>query len=249
MLLCWCAPLVAQAASNRPVITIAADAWCPVNCENRGDKQGVGIDVARAVFEPLGYEVKYVIMPWSEALARVREGRVDAVVGASKADDASLLFPTQPIYMMSDDFYVLKGISWRYQGTQTLKNKKLGVIKDYGYGAVVRDYIRANQSNFSAVVAAEGANALKDNLRKLQNRELDVVVETRVVMDYTLARMGLSDKFTWAGGVTQDNVFIAFSPSSTRSKALMAQYDAGVLALKNAGKLEPYYKNYGLVLR
>ncbi len=74
-------------AQTKPVIiTIAADSWCPINCTKPEKKLGVGIDLAKSIFEPLGYTIQYEVMGWSDALAKVRRGEVDAVVGASKFD-------------------------------------------------------------------------------------------------------------------------------------------------------------------
>lgn len=240
--------LFALSGFNRQqqTITIAADNWCPINCTRPEPRLGVGIDLAKAIFEPLGYQINYVIMPWSEALAKVRTGEVDAVIGASRYDDARLIFPASPVYNITDDFYVLKGNSWRFQGVHTLKAKKLGVIKDYGYGTVVQEYVRSNQNNYSLIQASQGEDALKENIRKLLNREIDVVVESRPVMEYNINKMRLNDRIDLAGSSPQAQVYLAFSPASSRSKGLATQYDAGISRLTGEGKLDGFYGAYGL---
>lgn len=236
-------------AQSKPVLTIAADSWCPINCQRPETKLGVGIDLAKAIFEPLGYDINYVIMPWSEALSKVRTGQVDAVIGASRADDATLIFPSQSILQSSDDFYISRGASWRFQGVHTLKGKKLGVIKDYGYGRDVLDYVHANESNRSLIQASEGDDALKTNIHKLLNHKIDVLVETRPVMDYMIATLRLDDKVEWAGGGAQLPVYLAFSPALPRSRQLADQFDAGMRRLASSGALEGFYSPYGLTLR
>lgn len=233
---------------KRPAITIAADDWCPVNCQPPESKSGVGIDLAKAIFESQGYRINYVVMPWSEALAKVRSGQVDAVVGAARSDDTTLVFPSQHLLQISDDFYVAKGMSWRFQGVHTLKNKKLGIIADYGYGAQVKDYIRANQSNLSLIQVSHGNDALKSNIKKLLNREIDVVVEAKPVMEYNISRMRLGGKVEWAGGVQQLPVYLAFSPALSKSRGLADLFDAGMRKLAAEGRLEGFYTPYGLSL-
>jgi polar amino acid transport system substrate-binding protein len=233
-------------SDKKPTITIAADSWCPINCSRPETKEGVGIDIARAVFEPLGYQVNYVIMPWADALTKVNRGEVTAVVGAGRSDDPKLVFPSSALLAVSDDFYVLRGITWRFQGVETLKRKRLGVIESYGYGSEVKEYIRANMLVRGAVQAQTGANALRDNIKKLQNNEIDVIVESRPVMEYTLASMGLASKIVWAGGVKQDPVYLAFSPALPQSPALAKLYDDGVKRLKASGRLAEFYTAYGL---
>ncbi len=240
-------------AQGDSVITIAADSWCPINCARPESRLGVGIDLAKAVFEPLGFKIEYKIMPWSEALDKVRAGEIDAVIGASRYDDAKLIFPRYHIYDISDDFYVLKGNSWRFQGVHTLKGRKLGIIEDYGYGPAISEYIRNNKTKPELIQQATGDKALLDNIRKLQNREIDVIVETRPVMEYTISKIQpggrrLDDKIEWAGSSPQAPVFLAFSPSLAQSKTMAAQFDAGIKRLESEGKLEGFYRAYGLSL-
>lgn len=233
-------------AQQKQTITIAADSWCPINCTKPETKLGVGIDLAKAIFEPLGYEINYVIMPWTDALKKVRTGEVDAVVGANHNDDESLIFPRQSIYNSSDDFYVLKGNSWRFQGMHTLKAKKMGVIADYGYGPEISEYIRNNQANADMIQFAKGEQALADNIKKLQNREIDLVVESQPVMEYTIATMHLGDKVIWAGSSSPSKVYLAFSPALPKSRQLAVQFDAGMRKLSESGKLDGFYTAYGL---
>lgn len=239
---------LALSALTRPqqTITIAADNWCPINCARPESRLGVGIDLAKAIYEPLGYQINYVIMPWSEALEKVRSGDVDAVIGASRYDDPSLVFPASPVFKIADNFYVLKGISWRFQGVHTLKGKKLGVIKDYGYGPVVQEYVSSNRDNYSRIQESQGDDALKENIHKLLNHDIDVIVESRPVMEYNLNKMHLSDRIEWVGSSPQAEVYLAFSPALARSKALASQYDAGISRLTGEGRIDGFYAAYGL---
>src|SRR5688572_5357943 len=89
VLICLFAACFSQAGWAK-TLTIGADIWCPINCDPQDEKQGIGIDLARKIFEPYGYEIRYVVIPWSRALEEVRAGKLDAVVGATHADDESL---------------------------------------------------------------------------------------------------------------------------------------------------------------
>jgi len=243
----FCASGVPAFADERPVITIAADNWCPINCAPPEAKLGVGIDLAKAIYEPLGFEIRYQVMPWSEALRKVRAGEIDAVVGADRTDDPTLVFPAKPIIGTSDDFYVLKGNAWKFQGVHTLKGKKLGMIKDYGYGTAVNEYVRSNPGSYDMIQQAGGGNALEENIRKLRAGKIDVLVETRPVMEYTMARLELGDEhIIRAGGVAETPVYLAFSPALSKSRMLADSFDNGIRRLRESGQLEAFYHNYGL---
>ena len=227
-------------------IIVAADEWCPINCAQGSGQSGIGIELAKRVFEPLGYQVVYEVMPWTEALAKVREGKVDAVVGATREDDATLLFPENAIAPISDDFYVLAGNAWRYQGEYTLKGKRIGIIDSYGYGSVVKNFIDSNKQMPGMIQASEGKDALAKNIQKLRARKIDILIESKAVMDYTIKTQKLDNDIIWAGGVPQGDVYLAFSPALAKSKALAAEYDAGIKRLRNAGLLEGMYAVYGM---
>ena len=233
-------------ADKKPVITIAADSWCPINCAKPENRLGVGIELAKAIFEPLGYHVAYKVMPWTEALRKVRAGQVDAIIGASRFDDETLIFPQEPIYNISDDFYVLKGKGWRFQGMHSLQNKKIGVIADYGYGSAISAYIAKNKANNSLIQLATGERALMGNIKELQAGRIDAIVETKPVMEYTIARLHLEDVFEWAGSSPQDRVYLAFSPALPKSKALAEQFDEGMRRLAGREVLDEFYQAYGL---
>lgn len=228
------------------ILTVAADEWCPINCAPGSDRPGIGIELAKRAFEPLGYRVRYITMPWAEALAKARAGKVDAVVGANRNDDPTLIFPVNGISEMSDDFYVLRGNNWRYQGDYTLKGKRIGVVEGYGYGEVVRKAIDANNIIPGAIQAVSGNDALQRNLEKLRTRNIDVLIESKPVMDYNIKSMNLDDEIVWAGGVPQGKVYLAFSPALAQSKERAEQYDAAMRTLRAGKTLEAIYAPYGM---
>lgn len=65
-------------------------------------------------------------------------------------------------------------------------------------------------------------------------------------MDYYLRSRDLSGEVIWAGGVPQEQIYLAFSPESIRGSQLRAIYDAGVKRLRQSGELASIYRSYGL---
>lgn len=227
-------------------LTIAADEWCPINCRPGQERQGIGVDLAKAIFEPLGYRVEYVIMPWARALEEARQGRVDAVVGANTADDPSLIFPDSFVLEITDDFYALQGRSIAFSGVESLKGLRVGYIKDYGYGKEINAFLERQRGTPGSVQEVSGEDALEQNIRKLMAGRIDVVLESSAVMDYTLKEKNLADKVKRIGGLPQGHVFVAFSPRVAASKERSRQFDAGMRRLEASGELRALYGLYGL---
>lgn len=235
-------------AGEKPVektLIIAADEWCPINCE-AGDRPGVGIEIARRIFEPRGYIVEYTLMPWARALSLIRNGDIDAVIGANKNDDPTLLFPHAPLARMTDDFYVLKNKAFVYDGVHSLKNQRLGVIADYGYSDAVEKLLRDGGAIPGIVQQVGGDRALEQNIRKLLAGRIDVLIESRIVMDRKMRLMGVTDQIRRIGGVPQGNIYLAFSKHRAASPDLVRIFDEGIKTLQADGTLTLLYSQYGV---
>lgn len=246
--LCACLWLTVHAGvalAEGKTLVIAADVWCPINCDPKvANQEGIGIDLARRVFEPLGYRIKYVIMPWSRALEEVRAGKIDAVIGATVKDDPSLVFPKHSVQEAFDDFYVLADNPLVFKNMESLKGQRLGVIQDYGYSDEVVKFVVKQRNVPDAIQEVSGDRALEQNIKKLLAKRIDVVVENRPVMEYRLKRLGLEKEVRRIGSIPQGSIYLAFSPALESSKWRAAEYDRGIDRLKQQKALKPLYAAY-----
>jgi polar amino acid transport system substrate-binding protein len=234
----------AEAVQFRRVLRIAADPWCPISCHPTASEPGVGVEIARAIYEPLGYRIIYTMEPWTRALNDVRHGKIDAIIGADRSDDPTLVFPQKPISHVSYDFYALRKNNLRGASMATLTSKRIGAISGYGYGTL-DEFIKAQRSQ-GMIQNASGEDALQQNIMKLLAGRIDVIVESSTVMDYQLARLDLSDAIERVDGKPSGYVYLAFSPSLPKSKELTAQFDAGMAKLAKSGALDTIYRRYHL---
>lgn len=236
----------AGAGEGDRTITIAADDWCPVNCDPAGGREGLGVDLARRVFEPLGYRVRYIVVPWARAVDDVRQGRVDAVIGANTADDSTLVFPRESLCRVSDDFYALREKRFSMASFDDLRHKRVGIVSDYGYGEKTRAFLARHHRQAGMVQVVSGEDALDQNIKKLRAGRIDVLVEAGLIMDDKLKVLDLTDRIIRIGSFPQGFVYLAFSPVDSRSRALAALYDAGIARLRVSGGLAEIYGRYGL---
>lgn len=247
LLLSWAMAFPSKAETTK-TLTIAADIWCPINCAPNASEPGIGVELAHKIFEPLGYKINYIVMPWSRALEEVRAGHIDAAVGTNKQDDPTLLFPQQPICPMTDNFYVKADSKLRFKNVDSLKGLSVGVIVDYGYSKPVQAYIERHKKDNGAIQFVGGDDALQQNIRKLLAGHIDVVIESKAVMNYTLKHLGISDQVKSIGSIPQGNVYLAFSPALAESKKHLQEYDKGFARLKAAGKIRKLYQRYDIAV-
>ena len=78
--------------ADEPGLRLCADEWMPFNGGAEAESPGYVIELARAIFTPRGIAVTYTVMPWEDALSSVREGRMNAVIGANTAEAIDLAF-------------------------------------------------------------------------------------------------------------------------------------------------------------
>lgn len=242
--------LTISSTLHAETITIVADTWCPYNCDAKSPNQGFMVDIVRKAFAKHDIEVEYSTMSWVEAIKQTRKGKFSAIVGASLKDAPDFIFPTAPQGWLQSVFYVKKGNAWRYHDLKSLNDISLGVIDNYSYGDALDDYINKNKLDPKLIQAMGGDNALALNIQKMTRGKVDVLVESKYVMDYYINRNNIKDDILDAGVLPvseQSKLYIAFSP---KDKKLAQKYadiiSEEMLAMRANGELVPLFATYGV---
>ena len=234
-------------AQDDKTLTFAADLWCPVNCEAGTNRPGFAVDLLKQIYEPLGYKINYITMPWARAVERAEAGEIDGVVGALKEDAQNLIFPAEPLLSITDDFYVLSDSQQPYTGLESLKGVAIGIISDYSYSTPVTALLVENARVSGAVQAVSGEDALNQNIRKLRAGRISVICESSIIMDHTLNQLDLTKEIKWLGGdIPSGDIYVAFSPARAGVAALSQAYDQGVTRLRQNGEIIRIYDSYGV---
>lgn len=240
------AAVIASTFLSADTLTLKADYWMPFNGDGKTES-GYILDIAKAVFEPLGHKVVYVVTPWEKALVECRSGKATGVIGASPDDASDLVFPVEEQGVSVQFFCVKNGSPWKYAGPASLKTIKLGIIKDYAYFKELDDYIKANPSGVSY---GTGDTPLEANLNRLVQGEIGAVVDDRSVLKYTIARMNLQGKVAISAPTSEatkpGKLYIAFSPANPKSGDYARALSEGMASLRKSGQLQKILAKYGL---
>jgi polar amino acid transport system substrate-binding protein len=233
--------LPAQAAT----IVLESDIWCPYTCAVAGDRPGYMVEIARAVFEPLGHTVEYRVIPWPRAVENVRNGSADGAIGATLDDvKDTLLLPAEPLGRSKNVFVTAKGSPWTYSGPDSLSGRKLGTIRGYNYGDALESWIKAHHDR---VEEAAGDAPLDANLKKVASNRVDATIDDAAVMAFTIARLGLGNQLREAGSdATVSDLYIAFTKAKPEGAVYARQLSEGIAALRSQGKLAAILGRYGL---
>lgn len=241
------AAMLGSACVRAETLVMEADVWCPVNCAEGADRPGIFVELAREIFAEAGIDVQYRVTNWARAVQDVRNGRVNALVGAGRRDAPDFIFGEIAPGISRNCFYARADSTWRYTGLASLEQIRLGVINGYSYGEALDDYIRRNQRNLDRLQQAAGEQALALNIRKVELGRVDATLENTWVMSMYLDQQKDVDNLIEVGCRMPDvPIYIAFSPVLSSSTRYRDIFDDGVSRYRQDGRLDALLKRYGI---
>jgi len=223
-------------------LIFAADEWCPVNCDPGSDRPGYMVEIAREVFEPLGYTIEYRTINWSRALLYTRLGEFDGIFGASRNEATDFVFPQAPQGTYQIGIFSRKGDPWTYEGPASFSGKIVGLVQDYSYGEEL-DQALLDHGTLSY---ASGDRPLALNLRKLDAGRIDLLVEDRNSLLHAARGLGLEERIELKRTFEESELFLALSPRKDHSERLASELENGMARLRESGRLAEILGRYGL---
>lgn len=240
-----CSAQTVLGEDQQPVITLAADIWCPYNCDPQSDKPGYVVEVATRIFNRAGYRVDYQVMPWARTLQSVDRGTLTAAIGTTPYELPTGLFPAQEIGRFSGHLVIPRTAAWRYHGDESLAGKRIGVVNGYDYGSFNR-FIERNRGSDRLQVLS-GDDAINRGLAMVVRQRLDAYVEDRNVASYTIEQLRLGEQLVVGDSVgTPIKLYIAFSAKLPQSRRYLQILDEGVAAMRASGELVQILDRYGI---
>ncbi|MCK9240450.1 transporter substrate-binding domain-containing protein [Desulfocurvus sp.] len=227
-------------------IIIAADPWCPYNCAPGAQREGFAVEAARLIFARAGLGVDYQVLPWARAQAEARAGRIDAIIGASRAEAPDFIFPDEGLGHSDNAFFVRADMPWTYLGPESLRGLRVALITDYDYGEGFAA-LTAEPPGSPNVVYTQGNDALERNFTMLACGRVDMVVSDEAVGRNLLSTFAARDAVRFAGTQGEgEPVYLAFSPARPGARELAQIFSEGWRALRASGELGAILARYGL---
>jgi polar amino acid transport system substrate-binding protein len=241
------AGLSIAAVSWADSITIRADPWLPYNGLGNKAPAGYMIDLAEKIARSNGHTIGYANMPWDDALAEVRKGTYDCVVGAARDDADDFMFPDASWGKSQNAFFGIAENPWRFNGMESLDSIRLAVIESYSYSDELDAYIEAHKTDGKVVTITGIRRATMSAVSQLVSRKADAFVEDVNVMQQTLNTMQMTDRMVNKGTLDElTDVYIACTPANPRGKQYAAMFSDGIVKLRTSGELKTILDAYGL---
>lgn len=234
-------------AVDARTLVVAADVWCPYNCEPEAELQGYLLDVLRAVFSPLGIQIEYRVMPWTRALVETERGLVDAAVGVVRGNHGRNLIGEEPLGRDETVLIVRAGEEFQFSRPQDLDDMAIGVIAGYSYDGLgpFDAYLAIRHVEDSDIYIIHHDQPLQSLFSMLGDGRIDVFPENRYVATYAIRQLGLEQSVSLLDTGLGDDIFVAFTPDS-EGEAHLTILDEGVRRLRDSGQFADILTRYGL---
>lgn len=232
-------PLVSLAEN----ITLVADEWCPYSCANEHYREGIGVDIARMIFEKAGYDVTYKTTTWLDAINRVEQGDADVLIGVIKTEVPEMLFPGYHFSYSNTCFISRPEVASNYSTLMSIEKGPIGIIEGYDYEQPLDDYLKKAPKD--KVVKYQEVD---DLFAALMRKEIDVFIEDDKVATYYSGKNNhiLGKDYSIASCHLKGGVYFAVAPNnSDKTFTLLSLLDKGLYQALRDGTLNRIHKKYG----
>ncbi|WP_283708843.1 substrate-binding periplasmic protein [Pseudoalteromonas prydzensis] len=182
--------IFAAFCSAKPLITIYTEQFPPYNFSNKGQLQGINLDITRTLCERVQVECKFELLPWTRAYNLVQKKPLSGLVSTARtAEREELFYWVGPLVSSRTFFY-------RLTSNDHINPTNLSEVSAYTLG-VVRGNIYAE--------LVEGIGFEKDkNLLKVSHHyeymnlffknKIDLILGSELTLDYQLQQFGHGGK-------------------------------------------------------
>ena len=212
-------------------MSVVAPKW-----ENYSNSDGTGLywEIMKAVYEPVGVQVKTKNIPWKRAMKMVTKYRTyNAIVGEYRETEEDLIFPTYPIDVeyMSVVSLQKTGI---FEGYNSLSGKTVGWIKGY-------EVIPSSSRDFKLKEFRD----IQAGLKLLEQGKIDFLIDESDEVKKALSESALKAQTFSENLPNGTDIFVAYSVDNL-SRELIEIYNERIYDLMQDGTMEAIYKKWNV---
>jgi polar amino acid transport system substrate-binding protein len=186
--------------SHGETLKVCYDKWSPMTMfplEGSSDR-GFVIDMLDQIYTSKGYKPVYYEVPLARGLAMVAEGLCDMLPEYvfSNNSEKDFVYATEKTFAYTTAFVVRRDDTWRYNGIQSIKGKRIATGPGWDYSSMSADYQHYidDPKNSSLVEVIAGYDDVVDRiLRMIKENRVDLYADNDLVLQYTLNRLDLND--------------------------------------------------------
>lgn len=220
--------LFLSAASHAEVYKIAAYSWKPF-IDVKRDDGGISIAIIRKALQNQGHDISLDSVPFARAMVMLKAEKVDILPAMWHSEERAETMLFSDSYAANRLVFIKsKGNNFEFNGLPSLHGKKVGVIRDYGYG---EEFLNDKKIKFSI------SKSLDSNVAKLVAGRIDLTVEDEIVSK-TVIKPELLEKIAFTSqALSESPLYITCNKTAAKCKALIDAFNAGLKAITADGSL------------
>lgn len=234
---------------ERKTLVLAGDYWCPYNCNPDSDLPGYMVELIRRALYIYRIDIEYRLMSWGKAIEEVEAGRIDGIIWVSDVKGRKMLSTKLPLKYSTTSAFTRADTKWVYDGLNSLRGKKLGIIVDYLTDEAISNYVGIHYPiNPGIFVVEDGENAVIESIANLIDGDSDVYIEDQRVVEQYITENGLEPYIKNAGrvGKAKMPVYIAFSSKLPLVEKYIKYLEEGLASLKATGEYDDLRAKYNM---
>ncbi|MCX9155665.1 transporter substrate-binding domain-containing protein [Niveibacterium sp. 24ML] len=173
----------ARAGEAQALLTVVGDHAPPFRIFGASEPGGIYFDLARALARRAGYRVRFVEVPSARALAMMRAGEADLMIGLLQTPDreAFLHYLSPSLPPVDKRILLRSGVPLSVEQYADLQRLTIGVERGKSYSP---------QFDHDALLNKDVSDTYAIALKKLQAGRVDAVVIPEAEADWLMREMG-----------------------------------------------------------
>lgn len=198
---------------------------------------GLNIEIIKAAFAAVDYELTVEVMPFARALHYAKIGKADGLVLWHNLERERWFVFSASLSRSNIVFLKRKSLNYQFNSIESLTPFTIGVVNDYAY---TPEFLTAEGLNKQTVGTDE------QNLHKLLADRIDLVVIDERMASYLMRKHYPEHKkdFDSAGVLQFEDFYLAMSKKGDNYYQKMIDFNNGLARITKNGKLQEINQRY-----
>lgn len=234
--------LTAESNAEDKSITICSFEW-PPHHGRQLKNEGYTAEIIKEIFEPQGYKIKKLFLPWKRAQMLSKEGKqCDAITELYYNEERSKWYWFGSPYSLHE-IYLFTLRSNPLKDYTSLSDLKKYIIGYNRGGSLSKEF---DSADYLTKVETEGYSV---GFKMLLKKRIDFFASSKSVALYEIQKMQKKDKIHYIGRpLNKQFVFMAFSRKNPNNLQKLLDYNNGLFLLFKSGKYNKILKKHGIII-
>jgi polar amino acid transport system substrate-binding protein len=177
--------------------------------------KGLYYVLPKAIFEHANHQIKVKVLPWKRTLTKGKDGE-GIISGLYKTPDRAKIMKYSEAFF-SEDMVLYKRTddTFKFSKMEDLRDKKIGTIRGFTYGALVND------ARDAGIFKVDEATNDEDNFKKLISSRIDLYIANSLTALVSIHQLKIQDKIKRLGKpLTSDPIFISMKKGHPQNSVI-----------------------------